>query len=343
MGSRRIQKKGMNTTIQLTSEHEHDFWARVDRSEEGGCWIWTGVKNKDGYPTVAIDNDRIGAPRVSWVLHHRQPLPSYQQIRRRCKCSECVRPTHMVRANTSYSKYASRGGKTSFTLLKPPVAGKSEAPRQETVVALSGSYKELQQLRETLHVLSKALPQEYRDQKKAHEKTHTSLVELTASVDSLREEMLQWTARVDQRLRSIERTASLSLREREGQVSSNESDPAPSASSDTKSTSETERSFEETKVSSGGNGEKPRSTSAILMDAFRAEFGVPSNPDEDDYDSLDMVFDIALSESNDPSAAVERFGAWLSSFHDLTRSHPSIDSSPAEFAREVVARRLGDG
>lgn len=321
----------MGTTIQLTSEHEHDFWARVDRSEEGGCWLWTGTQNKDGYPTVTIDKDRVGAPRVAWVLHHRRPLPSYQQVRRRCKCTTCVRPTHMVRANTSYSKYAARGGKTSFTLLKPPVGGKTEAPKQETVAALSGSFKELQQLRVLLHALSGALPQTDKKQQKNHEKTQAYVAELTASVESLREEMLRWAARTEKRLTRIEEAM-------EGIQGVAEPEVPPPRVSDSSGHAASDKASDE--PGEPVNGQEPKGMSLVLMDAFQAELGATNKPQQGDYESLDMVFDIALDEAKEPSAAVARFGSWLTAFRALTAKHPSLERTPQGFAREVAARRL---
>ena len=334
MGSRRVRNKGMSTTIQLTSEHEHDFWARVDRSDEGGCWIWTGYKDKGGYPSLKIDKERIGAPRVAWVLQHRQPLPSYQQVRRRCKCAGCVRPTHMARVNTSYSKYATRGGKTSYTVLKPPIEGKSDAPRQETIAALTGSHKELQQLRSVLHALSGALPQQYRELRKSHEKTHTSVAELTASVESLREEMMRWTASVDQRLLRMERTFAREQALPAAEPTSGDPEPTTRADEPGEAPDEPKEPI---------NGREPGGMSLVLMTAFQAEFGGPREPRPDDYESLDMVFDIALGEAKEPSAAVDQFGAWLNSFHALTVAHPTMEPTPQGFAREVAARRLDAG
>jgi hypothetical protein len=329
MGSRRSKA----VTVQLTTEHEHDFWARVDRSDEGGCWIWTGYKDKDGYPLLRIDKERIGAPRVAWALHHRQPLPSYQQVRRRCSSRGCVRPTHMARVPTKYATFAKRNPNSHFTVLKPPEGGKTEAPRQETIVALSGSYKELRQLKVTLHALTGALPQSDRKQQKNHEKTHSSIAELVESVESLREEMMRWTARVDQRLLRIERA-----------IARDEAEPEPRPTPQPEPSAPTSQVPDEPEPpTESGNGAEPGGMSLVLMTAFQSEFGGPGEPRPDDYESLDMVFDIALGEAKEPSAAVDRFGAWLSSFHKLTVAHPTMEPTPQGFAREVAARRLEDG
>jgi hypothetical protein len=80
--------------------------------------------------------------------------------------------------------------------------------------------------------------------------------------------------------------------------------------------------------------------SEVLMGAFQEKLGGPPAPNHEDYESLDMVFDIALRESDDPAAAVDQFGAWLTSFHTLTLAHPTLEPTPQGFAREVASRRL---
>jgi hypothetical protein len=234
----------------------------------------------------------------------------------------------MKRLNTSYEEYAKRNGKSSFTVLKPPEGGKSAAPRQETVAALSGSFKELRELRILLHALSGALPQTDRKQQKNHEKTHSCVTELTESVESLREELARWTARVDKRLDRIERAI-------DPEPDSVPSPPPVEPSEPAKV------SAPEPEPPESANGSEPGGMSVVLMSAFQAELGGPGSPEPRDYESLDTVFDIALGEAQDPSAAVERFGVWLTSFRELTAAHPSLDRTPQEFAREVAARHLG--
>jgi hypothetical protein len=168
-----------------------------------------------------------------------------------------------------------------------------------------------------------ALPQTDSKQQKSHEKTQGCITELTASVESLREEMLRWTAKVDQRMLRMERA-----------LEPVKPDPEPSHPEPS------HPKAEPSQPAAKPNGGRPKDMTAVLMSAFQAELGVPENPTDDDYESLDMVFDIALGEVQEPSAAVDRFGSWLSSFHNLTRTHPATEPTPQSFAREVAARRL---
>lgn len=328
MGSRHVRKKGMSTAIQLTAEHEHDFWARVDRQKgEGGCWNWTGFCDKRGYPWLRIDGELIGAHRVAWVLHHGQPLPSYQQVRRRCGSKSCVRPTHSMKLPKSYSEYAKRASNPTFVILKPPIAGKSEAPNRETIEALSGSFQELQQLRHVLHTLTGAIPESTRNVQKSLAKLHSCSDFVAEELRRIREQMNSWQSNVDARLAHIERF-----------MESSEDDAPPDSPSN--ETGEPQAIVEPRADVEPANGREPRGMSVVLMTAFQAEFGGPKEPRADDYESLDMVFDIALSETKEPSVAVDQFGAWLGSFHRLTVAHPTMDPTPQGFAREVAARRL---
>jgi len=333
MGSSR--REAASTTIQLTTEHEHDFWARVDRSEEGGCWLWTGFRDKKGYPWLKIDNKLNGAQRIAWVLHHRQALPSYQQIRRRCKNTSCVRPTHLKRINRSFADYAKRATKLDYIILKPIVGGKSDAPNRETIEALSGSFKELQQLKHVLHTLTAALPENTRNLQKSLTKLQSSGEEYKVSIEELKDEILAWKVKVEKRFDRIESTLDeiLELKELKIEELKKSSKPKPRSSVPIVMLAPDPEPEKELKPVNG-------KMTKLLMSAFQAALGGPENPDSSDYESLDMVFDIALGESSGSTEAVERFGAWLTSFRELTTAHPSLEKSPQGFARQVAARRL---
>jgi len=203
-------------------------------------------------------------------------------------------------------------------------------------MALSGSFKELQQLRILLHALSGALPQTDKRQQKNHEKTHTCIAELTESVESLREEVARWRARMDQRLDRIERTLEDSSPPESELPAAPPSSPAPAPAPPTEPPSELNVIQTEP-----ANGQSPEGMSAVLMNAFQAELGGPKEPRPEDYQSLDVVFDMALGDAQkNPSEAVERFSTWLTIFRELTVKNPSLDRTPQDFAREVAARRL---
>lgn len=58
-----------------------------------GCWLWTGSKDREGYP---IRQNKGGTPRVHrqlW-LEMRGEIPDGMEIEHACRVRACVRPSH---------------------------------------------------------------------------------------------------------------------------------------------------------------------------------------------------------------------------------------------------------
>jgi len=80
---------------------EKRFWSKVNRNGEGGCWLWTGSTNNDGYATVRI-KDAPGKYRV--ITAHtaayqlkKGAIPAGQHVLHsdKCKHRNCVNPAHL--------------------------------------------------------------------------------------------------------------------------------------------------------------------------------------------------------------------------------------------------------
>lgn len=73
-------------------------FARMHRANEAGCWLWVGVKNKQGYGH--FEWSRKGrdffwmAHRAAWRIH-RGPIPGGLQVLHRCDVPSCVNPDHL--------------------------------------------------------------------------------------------------------------------------------------------------------------------------------------------------------------------------------------------------------
>lgn len=82
--------------INLTPAQIERFWSRVEKTE-GGCWLWTHRKDKNGYGVLSTSQTAYKAHRVAWTLKHRQ-IPSGMLICHDCPSGDnpsCCNPDHL--------------------------------------------------------------------------------------------------------------------------------------------------------------------------------------------------------------------------------------------------------
>lgn len=73
------------------------LWARVQKADEPGCWLWLGAVNENGYGRMGAGGRSDGTPyvhRVSWELE-RGPIPEGMTIDHLCLVKTCVNPAHL--------------------------------------------------------------------------------------------------------------------------------------------------------------------------------------------------------------------------------------------------------
>lgn len=69
------------------------FWSKVQR-EQGGCWIWIGAKNANGYGRFWYDRRVMVAHRVAYLMLVGQ-VPEGKDLDHLCRIRACVNPEHL--------------------------------------------------------------------------------------------------------------------------------------------------------------------------------------------------------------------------------------------------------
>ena len=104
---------------------EERFWCFVDKSSLGGCWTWTGWKDKNGYGGFWFKGKTERSHRISFFLTHgRMPHPLGLHS---CDNPPCVRPDHlflgtladntqdMINKRRNNPPYGERSGNSKLT------------------------------------------------------------------------------------------------------------------------------------------------------------------------------------------------------------------------------------
>lgn len=68
------------------------FWPRVEKS--AGCWLWTGLVDKDGYGRIRVNGRQTRTHRLSYEMHF-ETIPDGMAVCHRCDTPACVRPDHL--------------------------------------------------------------------------------------------------------------------------------------------------------------------------------------------------------------------------------------------------------
>jgi len=78
---------------------ESEFWSQ-HRVAEGGCWLWTGRLDGDGYGLVDVDAGfPARAHRKAWEFRF-GPIPTGKNVLHKCDHPACIRPSHLYLGTT---------------------------------------------------------------------------------------------------------------------------------------------------------------------------------------------------------------------------------------------------
>lgn len=82
---------------------ETRFWAKVEKSGQGQCWLWKASVNGGGYGQIwesLPSRKRWDTHRFSWVLHN-GPIPEGLHVLHTCDVKRCVNPNHLYLGSNS--------------------------------------------------------------------------------------------------------------------------------------------------------------------------------------------------------------------------------------------------
>src|SRR5262249_37319941 len=95
---------GCGTTVKKTSRWapghwrlptlEERFWAKVHKRGPHDCWLWTSLRDPDGYGLISVNSRGRRATWVSWLIHDGL-WPAGQLVCHACDTPACVNPHHL--------------------------------------------------------------------------------------------------------------------------------------------------------------------------------------------------------------------------------------------------------
>lgn len=78
----------------LTGRDIERFWAKVQKADGDGCWLWTGSRGTRGYGQFFAKGAPRGAHRVAYALSH-GPIPADAYVLHSCDTPACCKPAHL--------------------------------------------------------------------------------------------------------------------------------------------------------------------------------------------------------------------------------------------------------
>lgn len=70
------------------------FDEKVEPDPFGGCWLWSGAQNPEGYGHLQFQGKDWRAHRLSFV-RHKGEIPDGSVVRHKCDVPSCVNPGHL--------------------------------------------------------------------------------------------------------------------------------------------------------------------------------------------------------------------------------------------------------
>ncbi|MFI1562215.1 HNH endonuclease [Streptomyces sp. NPDC020490] len=109
---KRWQTHGDPSYVPPVRDWRPRFWARVDKTAPGGCWVWTGSVESKGYGAPTINGAKRPAHRVAYE-DLVGPIPEGLHLDHLCRVRRCVNPEHLEPVTSREN--ALRGIQTKLT------------------------------------------------------------------------------------------------------------------------------------------------------------------------------------------------------------------------------------
>lgn len=87
------ERAGLRDAIELAAVISR-FWGKVKRGADGGCDLWTGGVNDDGYGIFHVGSIKVYAHRFAWAITKGE-LPVAFNLLHRCDVRTCVSHTYL--------------------------------------------------------------------------------------------------------------------------------------------------------------------------------------------------------------------------------------------------------
>ncbi|MGV0624539.1 HNH endonuclease signature motif containing protein [Mycolicibacter minnesotensis] len=103
----------------LTTDEDARFWAKVERTGHGGCWLWTASTTSRGYGCYRLTRtmQTYLVHRIAWTIT-RFPVPEGFTLDHTCQNRRCVNPEHLEMVTLRVNSW--RGAGTRWSELMQP-------------------------------------------------------------------------------------------------------------------------------------------------------------------------------------------------------------------------------
>lgn len=86
----------------MLAQYRNKFMSKITYARNG-CWMWTGIVDKDGYGFFSTPKKLLRCHRVAYQLFV-GPLSRRDQVMHRCDVPGCVNPSHLMRGTNETNR-----------------------------------------------------------------------------------------------------------------------------------------------------------------------------------------------------------------------------------------------